>query len=268
MDKNYYVLRLVNYTEENVPEFVGEVAITAEQNVDELPAYMVKEALKDFLKEYGCEGIGTVYFVGNMYEPDSDGDYIGDYTEAFKNIIEDKLEKDQLVNDVENLLNDDSENNEPLFIARDADTILADLIESCDFKLSGIAQDIFNIWKESSDKTSVERMFYEFTDMEFKDYLLKCKKESKSYPLNKPNIVTGVLVSVWNGGDFKIQSSCEVNLNTREIIKITGNKYDDNILEMLSHLEEEYIILEGEKRHIPVFEWSEFKKQNKIAFWY
>lgn len=59
----------------------------------------------------------------------------------------------------------------------DADTILVDLIDKNDFEITGIAQDIFNIWKNSSDKNAVEQMFFEFTDTEFKDYLETCKKE-------------------------------------------------------------------------------------------
>ena len=67
--------------------------------------------------------------------------------------------------------------NTPDGCIRDADTILVDLIEKNDFEFSGFAYDIFNIWKNSSDKEAVEQMFYEFTDMSFKKYLEKCKKE-------------------------------------------------------------------------------------------
>lgn len=59
----------------------------------------------------------------------------------------------------------------------DADTILVDLIEENYYGFSGFAQDIFNIWRESTDKDSVEKMFYEFTNMEFVDFLMKCKNE-------------------------------------------------------------------------------------------
>lgn len=59
----------------------------------------------------------------------------------------------------------------------DSDTILVDLIENCDYHFSGISEDIFRIWSESTNKTAVEKMFYEFTDMEFIEYLEKCKKE-------------------------------------------------------------------------------------------
>lgn len=59
----------------------------------------------------------------------------------------------------------------------DADTILVDLLEECDFHMSGFAQDIFNIYRNSSDKEAVKQMFYEFTNMEFEDYLKLCLKE-------------------------------------------------------------------------------------------
>lgn len=59
----------------------------------------------------------------------------------------------------------------------DADTILADLIKKCDYEFSGIAQDLFGIWKQSVDKRAVEQMFFEFTGIEFEDYLIKCMKE-------------------------------------------------------------------------------------------
>lgn len=58
----------------------------------------------------------------------------------------------------------------------DKDTILVDAIEACDFEFSGITEDIFNIYEKSTDKKSLERLFFEFTDMEFSDYLEKCIK--------------------------------------------------------------------------------------------
>jgi len=68
-------------------------------------------------------------------------------------------------------------NNTPDGIIHDADTILLDLIDACDYEFTGFAQDIFHIWKNSTDKKAVEQMFYEFTDMEFDRYLMKCKEE-------------------------------------------------------------------------------------------
>ena len=67
--------------------------------------------------------------------------------------------------------------NAPDGVVVDADTILVDAIQKNDFEITGIAQDIFNIWRNSSDRKAVEQMFFEFTDMEFKDYLEKCKRE-------------------------------------------------------------------------------------------
>lgn len=74
-----------------------------------------------------------------------------------------------MIERVENL-ND----NTPDGIVVDADTILVDLINECYYEFSGFAQDIFNIWKNSNDKPAVAQMFYEFTGVEFEDYLETC----------------------------------------------------------------------------------------------
>lgn len=59
----------------------------------------------------------------------------------------------------------------------DADTILKDILAEQDFEITGMAQDIFNIYKKSGDKTAVKEMFFEFTGMDFDEYLNKCIKE-------------------------------------------------------------------------------------------
>ena len=79
---------------------------------------------------------------------------------------------EELLNKVEEL-----NANVPDGIVKDADTILVDMVQGNDFEITGIAQDIFNIWRNSSGKKAVEQMFFEFTDMEFKDFLEKCKEE-------------------------------------------------------------------------------------------
>lgn len=66
------------------------------------------------------------------------------------------------------------QDNTPDGVIFDADTILADLIEKCDFHISGLAKYLFKIWKESDDKFAVEEMFYLFTDTKFEDYLNSC----------------------------------------------------------------------------------------------
>lgn len=83
-----------------------------------------------------------------------------------------KQTTEEMIKNVEKL-----NNNTPDGQIVDADTILVDLIQECDYEFSGIAQDIFNIWKCSTDKKAVEQMFFEFTGIEFDDYLMKCIKE-------------------------------------------------------------------------------------------
>lgn len=68
-------------------------------------------------------------------------------------------------------------NDAPYGVIRDADTILKDILDEQDFEITGIAQDIFNIYKKSTDKTSVKEMFFEFTGVDFDEYLNKCIKE-------------------------------------------------------------------------------------------
>ena len=77
----------------------------------------------------------------------------------------------------------DSTNGKNGYI-RDSDTILKDLVDECDFEFSGISQDIFCIYKRSHDKAAVRQMFFEFTGVDFEEYLEKCVKESSIYEKN------------------------------------------------------------------------------------
>lgn len=81
-------------------------------------------------------------------------------------------ERSNLIKKVEEL-----NNSTPNGQIVDADTILADMVEKADFEISGIAQDIMNVWKNSRDKKSVEDIFYLFTDIKFKEYLEYCIEE-------------------------------------------------------------------------------------------
>lgn len=67
--------------------------------------------------------------------------------------------------------------NVPDGIVYDADCILANIMEGSAYDFIGFAQDIFNIYKASSDKHAVTQMFYEFTGVEFHEFLERCKKE-------------------------------------------------------------------------------------------
>lgn len=73
---------------------------------------------------------------------------------------------------------------EPDQFTIDSDTVLAGITESNIYNngmhIAGIAGDIFRIWCQSKDKKSVEMMFYEFTDVEFKDYLSMCISQIKT----------------------------------------------------------------------------------------
>lgn len=88
----------------------------------------------------------------------------------------DELLKMQSVEKIEYL-----QSNTPDGVIYDADTILADITEKNvredGMNYSGLAMDIFSIWKKSRDKKSVEMMFFEFTDMEFLEYLDECLKK-------------------------------------------------------------------------------------------
>lgn len=63
-------------------------------------------------------------------------------------------------------------------ILYDSDTVLKDLVDDCSFEISGLSQDLFNIYKRSHDKASVRQMFLLFTGVQFEEYLEKCVKES------------------------------------------------------------------------------------------
>ena len=62
----------------------------------------------------------------------------------------------------------------------DPDTILADLFSKVDMQLTGISEELFNIYRRSGDKQAVKDLFLFFTDISFDEYLQKCIEETAS----------------------------------------------------------------------------------------
>lgn len=68
-------------------------------------------------------------------------------------------------------------NNTPDGQIVDADTLLVDAIGENGLEITGIAQELFDIYLESTDKNTVKKMFFLFTGIEFDNYLVKCRNE-------------------------------------------------------------------------------------------
>lgn len=81
---------------------------------------------------------------------------------------------EKMIKEVKRLNDESLETGEEII---NTGSILVDAIQkNCNvynFPVDGI----FNIWKESTDKKSVEKLFYELVGMEFDRYLMKCKEE-------------------------------------------------------------------------------------------
>lgn len=115
----------------------------------------------------------------------------------------------------------------------DSDTILADLLEKCNYQETGLAHEIFDIYKSSADKEAVKKLFYAFTDMEFDSYLGTCIKmitrrkntrinylyrDASNYKKHNEVIIPGTfteeqihtIIDCVQGGEYFIPS--EVNL--------------------------------------------------------
>ena len=64
----------------------------------------------------------------------------------------------------------------PEGIIKDDDTIFEDIIEERDIEVSGIADEIFDIYQNSSDKRAVKALFETLTGTKFTDYIINCYK--------------------------------------------------------------------------------------------
>lgn len=61
-------------------------------------------------------------------------------------------------------------------VIRDADTVLADIMQDADFEITGLGKEIFEIYKKTSDKEAFESLFYSLSGETFDNYIGKCEK--------------------------------------------------------------------------------------------
>lgn len=69
----------------------------------------------------------------------------------------------------------------------DGDTILKDIMDDVDFEISGLFEDIYNIFKKTTDPESMAQLFFEFTGIEFEEYLKRCINESRFEAVTEKN---------------------------------------------------------------------------------
>lgn len=135
--------------------------------------YQIDNFLEAVAKKYGVglDEVKTYMMDGIDFDPKElpfGAEACGCYKNGELQFLDETEQAIQTVEDMAEYL--------PNGLIRDADTVLADILKEANFEFSGFAQDIFNIWRKSSDRKSVEQMFFEFTDCEFLDYLKKCPK--------------------------------------------------------------------------------------------
>lgn len=135
--------------------------------------YQIDDFLEAVAKKYGVglDEVNTYMMDGIDFDPKElpfGAEACGCYKNGELQFMDETEQAIQTVEDMAEHL--------PNGLIRDADTVLVDIIKAADFEFNGFAQDIFNIWRMSSDRKSVEQMFFEVTDCEFLDYLKKCQK--------------------------------------------------------------------------------------------
>lgn len=155
-----------------------QVEEVTDDGVDILCDEDIEDGLRQIVQDFASKGIllnGRIDFTG-----DSDGQYFIEngvlavlsreevalrtvpVTILLKELARREHITSTLISQVEKLHNG---------VIIDTDTILADLVQNND---EWFAQDIFNIWETSTDKRSVEQMFFEFVGVEFNEYLRRC----------------------------------------------------------------------------------------------
>lgn len=120
----------------------------------------------------------------------------------------------------------------PEGIIQDSDTILVDLLDKADFEISGISQDIFNIYKKSKDKEAVKEMFFEFVGVEFEEYLVKCLEEITRGKELSDKFLVGLEKTYKH--EYLVEASSE-----EEAVQIISEKYS-NICETTDFVSERY----------------------------
>lgn len=134
--------------------------------------YRIDDFLEAVAKKYGVEtdSVKTYMMDGIDFDP-KELPFGAEACGCYKNgELQFMCETERAIQTVE-----DMAEHLPNGLIRDADTVLVDIINKADFEFNGFAQDIFNIWRKSSDRKSVEQVFFEITDYEFLDYLKKCQ---------------------------------------------------------------------------------------------
>ena len=96
---------------------------------------------------------------------------------------------------------------------------------------------------------------------EIESEIIELAKKYSDYELIKEDFIMikdAKFVSVWDGY-YEVITSCKVDMETKEVFDIEMVKVDES----LEHLDNEYIIIDGEK--FDVFSVDEVEDQN---FWY
>lgn len=79
------------------------------------------------------------------------------------------------------------------------------------------------------------------------------------------NIKNATFISVWNGNEFEVETSCKVNISTREVFDIEVSDAD---ADMLHTLEYECVAIDGiEYDVVPQYELNDYDEEDEM-FWY
>lgn len=78
-------------------------------------------------------------------------------------------------------------------------------------------------------------------------------------------IKNAIFTSVWNGNEFEVETSCKVNMDTREVFDIEVSDAD---ADMLHTLDCEYVTIDGiEYDVVPQDEFDDYDEDDEM-FWY